>query len=446
MNSSCIAISFDNNPNLIPIIKINNLDGRDEIKKVIKEISNIDTFHIFYIDFQKQEKTKIKSIIWPPIPKGDLLINHKMHEGVGNIKIRNTAYSWDYNLYYEPISDIPSMNYIEEIDNDDNCHGNCPDSVLDSVVDKNKVREIEREKEKSKYFGADTLASELNQYIYGQEEAISRISELVVSNLRRKNRELLIITLFGQTGLGKTEIGKCLPKALTKLTGNHYEFQQVALNEFSESSMTRFFGAPPSYVGYSEPTIFEPALENKYQVFILDEIEKMATDKIWVSLMQVFDEGFIRLSNNKIIDLRDSIIIITSNEPVDMEKYNNASIFGKKEVCRDALLKKYGHPEIWGRIPNCIAFQNLSSDAQTNIICKFIIEELNNFQMTLNKIDEELLVQLKKEKLNYGARGVKTAVREAFIPITAYGNIEKFTNKKVNLKGDLENIKIEIVS
>lgn len=101
--------------------------------------------------------------------------------------------------------------------------------------------------------------------IYGQDEAIKKISELISANLRRKKPEVEVIVFFGPNGVGKTEVGKALPGALEKLTGQAYGFHPIALNEFiGEHSVNRFFGFPPSYVGYKDPTVFEPVRSNSY--------------------------------------------------------------------------------------------------------------------------------------------------------------------------------------
>lgn len=140
------------------------------------------------------------------------------------------------------------------------------------------------------------------------------------------------------------------------------------------------------------------------------------------------------------------IFIITSNIPVDMKAYEEASAFRKKEICRNTLAKACGHPEIAGKITNCLAFRELSTDALTDIVSKFIVEELQNYEIKLEHIDEQLMVQLKKQHSNYGARGVKDAVREAITAATVYDrNIDRYCGKKVVLSGNIEDICITIV-
>ena len=101
---------------------------------------------------------------------------------------------------------------------------------------------------------------------------------------------------------------------------------------------------------------------------------------------------------------------------------------------------------IAGKITNCLAFRELPVDALTDIVSKFVIEELKNYEMELEHMDERLMVQLKEQHSNYGARGVKDAVREAITTATVYDrNIGRYSGKKVILSGDIDDIRITIV-
>lgn len=129
-----------------------------------------------------------------------------------------------------------------------------------------------------------------------------------------------------------------------------------------------------------------------------------------------------------------------------MIAYDEASAFRKKEICRNILAKACGHPEIAGKITNCLAFRELPADALTDIVSKFVVEELRNYDMVLEHMDEELMVQLKEQHSSYGARGVRDAVREAITAATVYDrNIERYKGRRVTLSGDIENIVITIV-
>ena len=434
-----IAVGLNGNAEkIVPVIR---MDGTGEVKKVIRGVSGVNRISIYHQDFSARTVKKIGTVLWPEnLRQADLLLTYRPETKGGELQLSGSGKIWNY-MVEEPLRRLP---------------GNLSDSSRNTqrktagrheMVDREKVRRLEEQEEK-RIVWPDELAEELKKDIYGQDEAITRISELIAGSLRRKKPEVTVILLFGPTGVGKTETGRKLPEALTKLTHVTYGLQQIALNEFvGEHSVNRFFGAPPSYVGYKDPTIFEPIRKNPYQVYLLDEIEK-ATDRIWTGLMEAFSTGVVHLADNSpSIDLSHVIFVITSNLPINMKEYNAASSFRKKEICRDALSRACGHPEIAGKITNCLAYQPFSGDGLTDIILKFVTEELDNYDMTLNHMDEKLMVQLKKQHSNYGARGVRDAVREALLNATVYErNPERYKGRRVNLNGDVENIQIEMVS
>ncbi len=429
-----IALKFNEDYESMHVII--RMDGGCGLKKSIKGLSNVSTVEICHVNLEYKTCTGIGSLNIPQdIGAVNLIIDFNPQSAQGNITICNTDEVWSYRL-------------DEDIDNSSTGDGVTSRASVDTreVVDKEKVRQLEEEKD-NRIIWPDELAAELMKNIYGQDETIKKVSEIIAANLRRKHSEVETIVLFGPTGVGKTELGKELPGALEKLSGQNYGFQQIALNEFiGEHSVNRFFGSPPSYVGYKDPTIFEPVRSNPYQVFLLDEIEK-ATDRIYTGLMECFSNGKVHLADNSPdIDLSHVIFIITSNIPIDMVEYKKASAFRKKELCRDTLAKACGHPEIAGKITNCLAFQELPVDALTDIVSKFVIDELANYDMILEHMDEKLMVQLKQQHSNYGARGVKDAVREAITAATVYDrNIDKYNGKRVVLSGNIENIMITIV-
>lgn len=440
-----IAIGFDGDrTNITPVILMN---GNSGLKKVLHGISvkkNMEIYHVNFADKICIEEGRVS--LPQDIPIIDLIIKFKPEEDCGTVTICNTDQVWSYNVKEKAEA-------TDVIENPEECmlhEEKVPEEAFliqkKEIVDKDKVRELEQKKQ-TNVIWPDELAAELMRDIYGQDEAIKKISELISANLRRKQPEVEVIVLFGPTGVGKTEVGKALPRALEKLSGQTYGFHQIALNEFiGEHSVNRFFGSPPSYVGYKDPTVFEPVRSNPYQVYLMDEIEK-ATDRIYTGLMECFSSGIVHMADNsQDIDLSHVIFVITSNIPVDMKAYEEASAFRKKEICRNTLAKACGHPEIAGKITNCLAFRELPVDALTDIVSKFVIEELKNYEMELEHMDERLMVQLKEQHSNYGARGVKDAVREAITTATVYDrNIGRYSGKKVILSGDIDDIRITIV-
>lgn len=442
MDREFIAVSFGNDDaRVVPVIKMSGADG---LKKIIYNVNGISRIAIHHIDFTAQTTKQLGAVQWPdPGLTSDVIISFRPEEEGGTLTISRTGSVWNYSLSDE---DKETAGITDEREPSiDKTLPEHPASVQRDIVDKEKVRQLEQEKEK-KILWPDELAERLKKDIYGQDEAITKISELIAGNLRRAKPEVEVIVLFGPTGVGKTEVGRMLPGALRELTGQNYGFQQIALNSFvGEHSVNRFFGSPPSYVGYKDPTIFEPIRSNGYQVYLLDEAEK-GTDRLWTGLMECFSSGVVRLADNSPeIDLSHVIFIITSNVPIDMNAYNAATSFRKKEICRDALSKVCGHPEIAGKITNCIAFQPLPADALTDIVSKFVIDELSNYGMELVHMDEELMIELKEQHSSYGARGVRDAVRDALTRATVYDrNIDRYKGKKVKLKGTIEDIEIEI--
>ena len=443
-DKDCIVIGFDEDR--VHLTSVILMSGKSGLKKMIQGISGKKEREIYHINCADKTCIEAGRVSLPQdTPAVDMVIEFKPEEDGGTVTICNTDQVWSYTVLEKtqeaeknPVKSAVTLSQTSE--------NETTAGKSKCIVDKDKVRELEQKKQ-TKTVWPDELAAELKRDIYGQDEAIKKISELISANLRRKKPEVEVIVLFGPTGVGKTEVGKALPGALEKLTGQAYGFHQTALNEFiGEHSVNRFFGSPPSYVGYKDPTVFEPVRSNPYQVFLLDEIEK-ATDRIYTGLMECFSSGVVHLADNSPdIDLSHVIFVITSNIPVDMKAYEEASAFRKKEICRNTLAKACGHPEIAGKITNCLAFRELPVDALTDIVSKFVAEELQNYEMELEHMDEELMVQLKEQHSNYGARGVRDAVREAITAATVYDrNIGRYKGRKVLLSGDIENIVITIV-
>ena len=416
----------------IPVI---DLSGRGSLRKTIHDVGGIERIRIYCIDFQNMTTENIGNVLWPDASlTSDIVIEYQPQMQCGTVRITQTNQVWSYNVSENQTLSHPAS------------AGAC--IVRTAVVDRDRIRQLEQE-DQAKVLWPDELAEELKKDVFGQDEAIKLISEIVASNLRRKKPETEVIVLFGPTGVGKTETGKALPPALEKLTGRKYGFQQISMNQYTEPhTLQQWFGSPPSYTGYKDGTIFEPCRENPYQVFLLDEIEK-AAKVIWTGLMECFSNSTVKLMDNTPeIDLSHTIFILTSNIPVDGIAYQAASRFHKKEICRDALTRACGHPEFAGKIRNCLAYQSLPTDAVTDIVLKFVSEELENCEMTLDHIDEQLVVELKQMLKNsqYGARGIKDAVRTALSDITYDRDIGKYKNKRVTLTGSIDNIVITVAA
>ncbi len=317
----------------------------------------------------------------------------------------------------------------------------------ETVIDRNRLNQIRAESKKAKTVWPEELAAPLKEKVFGQDDVIDTLADMVVINQIRSEKKLLVLTLLGPTATGKSETAKSLAEVMTEVYGKPYGYIEIAGSEFiGEHTVHRFFGAPPGYVGHGEPTLLEPIRKNPFHVIVINEIEK-ADNKILVGLMEAIDTGLLGMADNtKPIDLNSCILLFTSNIPIDMAKYKEASAFERSEMCRDAFTKHCGRPEISGKIGNFLAFSPLNEDAMTDIVIKFIREELGSYELILAHVDEYLMADFLKHRTKYGARGIRGMVNEAVgRHLLRDRKFTKLKGTKVSLKGSIDNIQFEEV-
>ncbi len=317
----------------------------------------------------------------------------------------------------------------------------------EAVIDRDRLIQIRAERSKTKTVWPEELAAPLKRKVYGQDAVIDALADLVVINQIRTERKLLAITLLGPTATGKSETAKSLAEVMSTVYGKPYGYIEIAGSEFiGEHTVHRFFGAPPGYIGHGEPTLLDPVRKNPYHVIVINEIEK-ADNKILVGLMEAVDTGLLGMADNsKPIDLNRCILIFTSNIPIDMTKYEEATAFERSEMCRDAFTKHCGRPEISGKIGNFLVFSPLSEDAMTDIIIKFIREELDSYELVLAHVDEYLMADFLKQRTKYGARGVRGLVNEAVgRHLIRNRKLTGLKGKRISLSGSIDNIVFEEV-
>ncbi len=302
------------------------------------------------------------------------------------------------------------------------------------------------QRDKPKLLSPDAISAPIKQKVFGQDEAIESLAELIVLNRMRKKSKLLTVMLLGPTATGKSETAKSLAEVLSDATGTKYGFIELAGNEFvGEHSVHRFFGAPPGYVGHGQPTALDAVRKNGYHCIVINEVEK-ADLKLIEGLMEAIDSGYLGMADNsKPIDLNHCILLLTSNLPINMEEYSAANDFQRSEMCRDAYTKHCGRPEISGKIGNFIAYQPLSVEAIAQIVVKFIRTEFDNYNLKLGTVSNSLMNYFLDCESTYGARvialNVTTTVGkqlQRFLLRT--GDPDALAGKVISLSGSIDNI------
>ena len=221
------------------------------------------------------------------------------------------------------------------------------------------------------------LEAELHQRVVGQDEAIEAVSDAIRrsrAGLQDKRRPIGSFIFLGTTGVGKTELAKALAEFLFN---NDQAMTRIDMSEYQERhSVSRLVGAPPGYVGYDEGGQLTEAVRRKpYSVVLLDEIEKAHPD-VFNILLQVLDDGRLTDNKGRVVNFKNSIIIMTSNigSHLIQESFEEMNEFNQDEVIASAknkvfdLLKKTIRPEFLNRIDDIIMFQPLSRENVEEIV------------------------------------------------------------------------------
>lgn len=234
------------------------------------------------------------------------------------------------------------------------------------------------------------LEERLHQRVVGQDEAVKAVSEAVIrarAGIKDPNRPIGSFIFLGPTGVGKTELAKSLAEILFDDERNMI---RIDMSEYMEKhTVSRLIGAPPGYVGYDEGGQLTEAVRRRpYSVILLDEIEKAHAD-VFNVLLQVLDDGRLTDGQGRIVDFKNTLIIMTSN-------LGSAEIMQKKgEVTREevqSMLMRFFRPEFLNRVDDIVVFKALQEE-QIKDIVKLILKELSDrlqkqLDMTLTASDE----------------------------------------------------------
>jgi ATP-dependent Clp protease ATP-binding subunit ClpA len=217
------------------------------------------------------------------------------------------------------------------------------------------------------------LESQLKSFIFGQDEAISRVSsaiKLARTGLGRANKPIGSYLFAGPTGVGKTEVAKQLSEILG------VKFLRFDMSEYMEKhAVSRLVGAPPGYVGYEEGGLLTDAVsKNPFAVLLMDEIEKAHHDLINI-LLQVMDSGRLTDSTGRTVDFSNVILIMTSNAGAHEAAKGGLGINPERSsgISMDAI-KRLFRPEFLNRLDAVVEFRNLDKPILLRVVGKFVHE------------------------------------------------------------------------
>ena len=274
------------------------------------------------------------------------------------------------------------------------------------------------------------MANKINKSIIGQKEAVTKVVNAIRRNragLKDPNKPIGSFIFIGPTGVGKTQLTKSLS---LEMFDSEDALIRIDMSEYMEKfAISRLIGAPPGYVGYEEGgQLTEKVRRRPYSVVLLDEIEKAHPD-ITNLLLQVLDEGKITDSLGRIIDFRNTIIIMTSNigsrqikdfgNGIGFSTSNNKNNFDKesKSIINKALKKQFS-PEFLNRIDETILFKTLNKEDILKIIdieIKHITERIKDLGYTakINKNAKVFIADEGYDEKN-GVRPLKRAIQRLF--------------------------------
>ena len=291
-------------------------------------------------------------------------------------------------------------------------------SEIASVISKTTGIPLERmlESQKDKLLG---MNKELKKMVIGQNDAIEKISAAVLrsrAGIQNPNRPIGIFLFLGPTGVGKTELCKALSKFLFNEEKSLY---RLDMSEYMEKhSVSKLIGSPPGYVGYESGGQLTESIRRKpYQVILLDEIEKAHSD-IYNILLQVFDDGRLTDSHGRVVNFKNTIIIMTSNigaEHINFsdDQKSKIEIFTKEKVFEE--IKVNFKPEFINRIDEIILFNRLTKNEMREIL-KIQVKDLSKLlkdkkiKINIDKNAEDWLIN-EGFSASYGARPLKRVVQ-----------------------------------
>jgi len=288
--------------------------------------------------------------------------------------------------------------------------------------------------EKEKVLG---LKERMLQRVIGQDDAITLVTDAIIrqrAGIQDAKRPIGTFMFLGPTGVGKTEVAKSLAEGLFD---NDSQIIRIDMSEYMEKfSVTRLIGSPPGYVGYEEGgQLTEKVRRAPYSIVLFDEIEK-AHPEVFNLLLQVLDEGRLTDSQGRVIDFRNTVIIMTSN--LGSEQL----LEGKSDAVEDLLHRTF-KPEFLNRIDEIVYFHPLDKDTQGMIVTRMLqqLEQHLEKQGILISFTEAIEGYILDQAFSkeYGARPLKRFIQKEIETFIAKGLIQGKITPKVPVTLDVKN-------
>ena len=391
----------------------NDAASKDRLEKLEKELSEITEERNSMKLKWDNEKKRIEEI-------------RKLKEELEELNIKETQYTREGNLARAAeikYGKIPELNKKLEEANIENSNSKSEEKrLLKEEISEDDIAQVISvwtgipvskmlASEKQKYLQLEEV---LHKRVIGQDEAINSVADAIRRNragLSDENKPLGSFLFIGPTGVGKTELAKTLADFLFN---DERALTRIDMSEYMEKfSVSRLIGAPPGYVGYDEGGQLTEAVRRRpYSVVLFDEIEKAHPD-VFNVLLQVLDDGRLTDGQGRVVDFKNSIIIMTSNLGSDLilEAKNTDDI--KEKI--NELLKVSFRPEFLNRIDEIITFTRLDkkyiNDIARNQIEK-VSERLKDRRINLEVSNEAIdFISDVGYDAQFGARPLKRAIQ-----------------------------------
>ena len=291
--------------------------------------------------------------------------------------------------------------------------------ILSDVVDEEDIAKIISNWTKipiSKLVGSEKdkilhLEDNMKKKVKGQDTALKLVSDAIIrsrAGIKDPNRPIGSFIFLGPTGVGKTQVAKTLAN---ELFDDERHIVRIDMSEYMESfNVSRLIGSPPGYVGYDEGgQLTEAVRRNPYSIVLFDEIEKAHKD-VFNILLQILDDGRVTDSQGRVVDFKNTIIIMTSNIG---SEYILENVENKDELVMTELRRTF-KPEFINRIDEIVVFNSLTKD----VVYEILDEIINDIEKRLS--DKHITLSLTKEAKDYiinnsydekyGARPIKRFV------------------------------------